>query len=160
MIIDGQLINSISSELAEYKDDSQAFWDTLDGETDVMQLVGTIIEEIVEADEGQKMVSQIIEKYSTRRTYLKSKTKRLRKSLEYILMSTGQKSIPHPFATISMRGGSESLNIYDEASIPSQLTKTTTTPDTAEIKKQIKAGVQIDGAELVTGPEILSLRMK
>ena len=68
--------------------------------------------------------------------------------------------IPHPLATVSLRNGIQSVVIRDEKIIPTQLCKTTVTPDKAEIKKQLKAGVEIDGAELVTGQQTISVRMK
>ena len=59
-----------------------------------------------------------------------------------------------------MRKGTESVAITNEKEIPTQLCKVTSTPDKTEIKKQLKAGVQIEGAELVTGPQTISIRMK
>ena len=54
----------------------------------------------------------------------------------------------------------QSVVIHDEKAIPTQLCKTTVTPDKAEIKKQLKAGVEIDGAYLFTGEQTISVRMK
>ena len=43
MRIDSAMITAISEELAPYRDDEDAFWDTLDGETDVLDLVTKIL---------------------------------------------------------------------------------------------------------------------
>ena len=80
--------------------------------------------------------------------------------LKTIMLCANEKKIPHPLATISLRNGMESVVIRNEKEIPSQLCKVTSTPDKTEIKKQLKAGVQIEGAELVTGPQTVSVRMK
>ena len=49
---------------------------------------------------------------------------------------------------------------YNPNEIPTQLTKVSITPDKTEIKKQLKAGIKIDGAELVTGAQTISIRTK
>ena len=75
-------------------------------------------------------------------------------------LCTEQSKIPHELATVSLRKGTESVSIIDEKEIPSQLCKVSITPDKTEIKKQLKAGIKIDGAELVTGAQTVSIRMK
>jgi len=160
MKLDSAIITMLSEELAPFKDDLEVFWDTLDGETDVMEAVGSIIEQIVETDAQYKAVQTIIEKYSNRKNTIQRRRDSLKLSLKRLLLWTGQSKIPHTLATISLRKGAEALLIHDERKIPSQLCKVTITPDKVAIKNQLKAGVQIDGAELVAGPETISIRMK
>jgi hypothetical protein len=99
-------------------------------------------------------------RYSERRSLHDARKVRLNQMLKTILLCTNQSKIPHPLGTVSLRKGTESVAITNEKEIPSQLCRTTVTPDKAEIKKQLQAGVQIDGAELVTGPQTISVRMK
>ena len=159
-VINTALLTALAEELAEYKDDLHTFWDTLDGETDVMDAVGVIIQDIVEADAQAASVAQIIERYQDRASAIKSRKEALKRSLKAIMAATGQTKIPHALATISLRKGSDSLVITNEEDIPSQLCKVTITPDKAAIKNQLKAGAEVPGAELVTGPETISMRMK
>jgi|TARA_R110000868_G_scaffold71036_1_gene208520 RNAse (barnase) inhibitor barstar len=160
MRLDTLILSEISSQLEEYREDLDVFWDTLDGETDIMDVVGVILEHIIETDANINAMDEIAKKYSERKSGLKSKREGLTKSLKSILLLTGQTKIPHGIATVSLRNGVESLVIRDEAQIPSQLCKVFTEPDRAEIKKQLKAGVEIEGAELTTGPQTISIRMK
>jgi hypothetical protein len=76
------------------------------------------------------------------------------------MLCANQTKIPHALATISLRKGTESVNIINPNEIPTQLTKVSITPDKTEIKKQLKAGIKIDGAELVTGAQTISIRTK
>ena len=46
MLLNKELIERIAEELAPYADDIDVFWDTLDGETDVMDVVGTLLETV------------------------------------------------------------------------------------------------------------------
>ena len=50
MRVNTLLITSIAEELAPYKDDQEAFWDTLDAETDVLDLVGQVLKELSDAE--------------------------------------------------------------------------------------------------------------
>lgn len=160
MHLNSSMLTYMAEELEPYKDDLELFWDTLDGETDVIELVGTVLKEISEADAGMIACNHLAKQYSERRSVLDARKTRLTKMLKSILLCCNQKKIPHPLATVSLRSGVESLIIRNEEAIPTQLCKVTSTPDKTEIKKQLKAGVQIEGAELVTGPQTISIRMK
>ena len=63
-----------------------------------------------------------------------------------------------PIATVSKRIDSLSVKITDEASVPSQLCKTVTTPDKAAIKAQLQAGESVPGAEMARGPDGVTVR--
>ena len=143
-----------------YKDDEDAYWDTLDGETDVLDLVGSALEDLNAADGDIEKLSYLIKIYSDRRDIVKYRKDSIKRGLQSILAVTGQKKIPHALATVSLREGSERVMITNPEEIPSQLCKVTRTPDKAEIKKQLLAGEKIEGASLETGPSTISVRMK
>ena len=160
MQIDSGLVTMVSEELADYADDLETFWDTLDGETDVLDFVGTVLEKVNETECQIEAMNALIDRYNLRRNGLKQRKDALKETLHKILLMTNQKKIPHAIATVSLRKGGEILNITDENKIPSQLCKVNIIPDKIEIKKQLQAGVQIDGAELVSGNTTISIRMK
>lgn len=160
MRIDTALLTALTEELEPYKEDMETFWDTIDGETDIMDLVGDLLEQLIKAKADQMQCKARADMYSTRASGHASREETIKRSMLQILQATGQTKIPHAFGTISLRKGTESLRITDEREIPSQLTRVTVTPDKAEIKKQLKAGVEIEGAELFTGPETIAVRMK
>lgn len=160
MRIDAALITQIATELEPYREDVDAFWDTLDGETDIMELVGKTIEAIVETDAQDDAVSAIIERYQSRRSAIAARKGALMQNLKTILLATGEQKLPHALGTVYTRKGSTSVTITDLEAIPTQLCRITRTPDKAAIKKLLDAGEKIDGAELTTGPDNVSLRMK
>ena len=63
-------------------------------------------------------------------------------------------------ATISRRAGLPSVQITDEAAIPSQLCKTTVAPDKAAIKAQLLAGETVPGAQIVMGADGVTVRVR
>lgn len=160
MQIDTALLTYLADELGPYKDDLDTFWDTMDGETGIIDVVGKIIEGLVEADANEDAVNAIIARYNGRKSAIQGRRDSLKRALKRVMLATGQPTIPHPIATVSLRKGTTSVVIEDEKEIPSQLCKVTVTPDKTEIKKQLKSGVEIDGARLVTGPQTVNIRMK
>ena len=160
MRLNTSMLTHMAEELEPYKQDLELFWDTLDGETDVMDLVGKTLSEISEAEAGMIACQEMSKRYSERRSLLEARKVRLNKMLKTIMLCADEEKIPHPLATVSLRKGMESVVIVNPEEIPTQLCKVTSSPDKTEIKKQLKAGVQIEGAELVTGPQTVSIRMK
>jgi hypothetical protein len=85
-----------------------------------------------------------------------------KKNIKLILQHAALQKAERPLATVSIRPGSLSVRIVEEADIPSQLMreKITRAPDKAEIKAQIEAGVEVPGAVLERGDETVSVRVK
>jgi hypothetical protein len=52
------------------------------------------------------------------------------------------------------------VEVINADEVPSQLCKTTVTPDKAAIKKQLEAGEAVPGAALVMGAPSISIRVK
>lgn len=162
MRIDLPLIERVAAELAPYRDDEDVYLDTLDGETDAIDL----LDREIAAEQADRAT---VEAITAHITALKARADRIsmradahRKAQKLILQATGLRKIERPLATLSLRPGSVSVRIIDEASIPSQLctVKTVTSPDKAAIRKQIEAGEYVPGAELVRGEDTLSVRIK
>ena len=85
-----------------------------------------------------------------------------RKNLRLILNAMGVPKAERALATVSLRPGTLSVRIVDEAEIPSQLMreKVTRAPDKAAIKAALEAGETIPGAELARGDDVLMMRIR
>lgn len=163
MRADINLIERVSAELTDALGedfDAETFWDTLDGETDAMDVIGHLIRQREESKAHAEASKALAEEYTARKRRLDDKAKAMAAALGTILDATGQRKVPHPLGTVSRTSGRMSCQITDEASIPTQLTVTTTRPDTAAIKKALEAGEAVPGAELVRGPDGLTVRVK
>ena len=57
------MLTYMAEQLEPYKDDLQLFWDTLEGETDVMDLVGKTLKEISEAEAGMIACQEVAKQY-------------------------------------------------------------------------------------------------
>ncbi len=157
------LISRISEELRDMLGDEfdpETFWDSLDGETDAVDIADRLISSMQDdatlADAAKEYAAEI----SSRAKRISERAGAKKKALLQILDATGEKKLERPLATISRRAGSISVSITEESVIPSQLMKTTVFPDKSEIKKQLQAGEVVPGAELVRGPDTVSVRVK
>jgi hypothetical protein len=160
---DLNLIERVSEQLVAMLGDdfdAETFWDTLDGETDAMDVIGHLIRSREEAKAHADASKALAREYTDRARRLDEKQKALASSLGVILDATGQRKVAHPFGTVSRTNGRMSLVIEDEASIPSQLTKTTVAPDKGAIKAQLEAGETVPGARLERGADGLTVRVK
>ena len=160
MQIDTATLTYISEILEEYRDDLDTFWDTLDGETNVMDKVGAILLSMNEAKASAQANKELAEMYAARRAMMEERHKSLAKALKTIMLATGQSKIPHPLGTVSLRPGVQSVVVHDETKLPTQLFKVTRTPDKSAIKAALQEGNEIEGAMLVTGGQSVSVRMK
>lgn len=158
-----RLIEQVSAHLVEMLGDDydpDTFWDSLDGETDTMDLIGHLVQRRVEAVNFEIANKAIANTYSARASAMAARSKAMSKALGRILDATGQQKVAHPLATVSRTKPRVSASVTDESEIPTQLTITTTRPDMAAIKKQLDAGEFVPGAELVSGEPGTTVRMK
>ena len=136
--------------------DDTTFWDTLEGETDVMDVIGKLLRERLEA-KAQAAAMQDIERiYAARKAAAKKREDACRAALGKVLVAVGQDKVKHPEGTVYFTPGRERLEVTDPDEIPSQLCKRV--PDEAAVKAQLAAGETVPGARLVTGDRILNVR--
>lgn len=136
------------------------FLDTMDGETDALDLADRLIAEIQHDAALVAALKAQEEAMSQRRARLENRERAKRKVAGELLEALGVKRLERPRATLTRSAGRTRLDITDPDAIPSQLhtVKTTTTPDTAAIKRLLEAGEDVPGATLVRGNDTLTLR--
>lgn len=159
---DIKLIEAVSgflvSELGE-DFDAETFWDTLDGETDAIDLIDHILASMQDdaalADAAKSQATAI----AARAKRITERAAAKKKTLKLILDATGQKKVERPRGTVSKMAGRVSVEITDENAIPTQLCVTKIQPDKSAIKKQLDAGEDVPGARLVRGSDTVSVRV-
>lgn len=161
---DIHLIERMSAQIREMLGDDYdeaTFTDTLEGCTSIMEIADRIIAKMLH-DEAMVAAGEAeIAELKRRNERQAVRAKGWKPLLLTVLNAADLKKLERPRATISRRAGSVSVQITDEASIPSQLctVKTITAPDKAAIRKQIEAGETVPGAVLVRGDETVSVRV-
>lgn len=142
--------------------DAETFLDTLDGETDALDIADTLIRDMQEAEALAAATKALADDYAARAKRIGDRPRAIKAALLHLLDAIGEKKLERPAATVSRRAGSLSVKITDADAVPSQLctVKTVTAPDKAAIKAQIDAGEVVPGAELVRGDDTVTVRVK
>lgn len=160
---DFNLIKMIADEIREALGDdfdAQAFMDTLEGETSAADIADRLIAEMADAEAMADAIRTQVNDLTARRQRYDMRGEAFRRQMLTLLNAVGEKKIERPRATISRRAGLPSVQITDEAAVPTQLCKTTVTPDKAAIKAQIMAGEVVPGAAIVIGDDGVTVRVK
>ncbi|WP_165775077.1 siphovirus Gp157 family protein [Mameliella alba] len=160
--IDTNFIAAVSADLADMLGDDfdpETFWDTLDGETDALDIADRLLSQRAEAKALTEAAKTQAAELSKRASRIAARASAFDKALFALLDATGQNKLERPAATVSRRKGSLSVHITDESAVPSQLCKTTVAPDKTAIKAQLQAGEDVPGAELVRGDDGVTVRV-
>ena len=156
------LIEAVAALLQPYADDEDLYQDMIEGETDALDLLDSQIASMQNDEALAEAIKAQEANLKARRERIEWRADAHKKAALLIMNAAGLKKAERPRATISVRPGSVSVQITDEAEIPSQLMreKITRAPDKAAIKAQLEAGETVPGAELVRGAETISVRVK
>ena len=162
MRINTHLIEQISALLRDVlgeEFDPETFWDTLDGETDIADMIDHLLRDRMAARALAEAIKSESDALSLRRKRMEARGQAADKALLMILNATGERKVVRPLATVSRRVGALSVEITDEAAVPSQLCKTVVTPDKGAIKAQLQAGEPVPGAALTRGEDGVTVRV-
>lgn len=156
------LIEAIAALLQPYADDEDLYQDMIEGETDALELLDVQIATMQNDEALAEAIKAQEASLKARRERIEWRAAARKEAARLVMVAAGLKKAERPRATISVRPGSVSVHITDEAEIPSQLMreKITRSPDKAAIKAQLEAGETVPGAELVRGAETISVRVK
>lgn len=156
------LIAAMAEVLAPYRGDEETYLDTLDGETDILDLLDSELAAMQSDEALAEAIKAREADLKTRRERIEMRAEAHRRNLKLVLQHASLPKAERPLATVSLRPGSLSVRIVNEADIPSQLMreKITRSPDKAAIKAQIEAGETVPGAILERSDETVSVRVK
>ena len=141
-------------------DDQDTFLDTLDGETDAMDILGTLIKERNEVLGNEAALKELAKQYKERADRMNAKADAIAQTMGHLLDAMGERKVQHPFATVSRTKPRARVVIEDEHQIPSQLMKVKKSPDLTAIKAQMDAGEYVPGAAIALGNEGVTVRSK
>ena len=146
MFINYEEIRRMSDSIREMcGDDEDTLLDTLDGETDAMDILGKLIQQDQELKSQEKAVKELIDLYRKRVSTLTARQDATRQVMLQLLGAMGQKKVPHALATVSVTKPRWSVEITDEAQVPTQLKVTTSKPDIQAIKRSWTMANQCQG---------------
>ncbi len=157
-------LHEITGELKQIENldfDAETIENTLDGVRGEFNDKAVAIIKIVEnmaADTS--VIDAEIERLKARKTTIQNNQKRLRNYLLHNMQATGISKITCPLFTVSLRIGSESVDILDESEIPDKyvIAEVVEKIDKNAIKADLRAGKEVNGAALKRGETTIQIK--
>jgi hypothetical protein len=140
--------------------DDETFLDTLDGETDALDIADHLIASMQDDEALATATKEQADALAARSRRIGGRAATKKRALLAVIDAIGVKKLERPRATVSRRAGGLSVQISDEAAVPSQLCKVVRTPDKTAIKRHIEAGEDVPGARLERGPNGVTVRTR
>ena len=135
--------------------DPEFFADTLDGETDVMDIIGGVLQAIAETEAMEAKNKSLASLYADRAKVLSERRDAMRGVIARIMDCMGERTVRHAFATISIRAGKDKPIVTDEAALPAELLKVKYSPDLTAIRDADYHG---DGVTWSNAGPVLTIR--
>ena len=161
MFVKFEEIQRISDQIRTITgDDQDTFLDTLDGETDAMDILGKLIQERTECSIYEGAAKELAATYTARAKRLSAKQDAISQTIGQLLDAMGETKVQHELATVSRTKPRWSVRVDCEEDVPTQLMKVTTRPDVAAIKKQMDDGETVPGCSILMGNPSITVRIK
>jgi hypothetical protein len=155
-------IDAMLKAYPELAEDDELRLDSIDGQTDIKDVVSRLLEAIGEASAHVDGLNTYLERVEQRRDRKKASVAALRSLVLRLMATANRDKLPLPVGTVSVHPGRKSVSITDLEAIPQGYFKIVSTKqaDKEAIRKRLEAGEFIPGAALVTGENVLTVRVK
>ncbi|MEY4034573.1 MAG: hypothetical protein RL492_1767 [Verrucomicrobiota bacterium] len=161
LLMETKAAEALKADLAALTDDVDAIRDTLEGETNLRELVRDVLLSIEEDQLLMDGCKARISDLEAREARLEKRIETKRALIEKALMVGDIPSVETDIGTVSLSAKPRALIIKDEAVIPSEFWKAAPPKlDKNAIKSAIRDGREVPGAELDNGGVIMTLRRK
>lgn len=144
-------------ELAE---DGIALADTLEGLSDLKDVVSRFIRDAREDEARAKALSGIIEEMAERKRRLNDRAAKREAIAMSLMLSVELTRVEQPDFTASVGWSRRPVVVTDEATLPDAFVRVTRAPDKTAIGKALADGTEIPGAVLGNGHRVLTVRTK
>ena len=152
-------LSALRISYPELEDDEVLKLDVFEGQTDLHYILAKLVDSERDADSLAKAVAVRISDLQARKSRAERRKEALRGLMFRLLKAAGVPRVPLAEATISIGRKAASVEIVDEALLPTNVVKITTAPDKKAIAELLKAGTDVPGAKMGEAGEQLSVRV-
>lgn len=147
--------------LAAFPDlDPETLADTLEGLSDLPEVMDDLIHGAQEAEAMAKAVGEIAADNTERKQRLKRRADRLRQAAQALMEAAGEQKFQRPDYTLSLRKVPPKAVVTELEELPDDYCKLTRSADLNKIKEALKDGTVIPGAYLTNESQSVSVRTK
>ena len=155
-----RLRESLIVEFPELVEDNETLADTLEGETELPDVISRFIRDARHDEAMAIALGGIIKEEQERKARLGARADK-RRAIALALMSSAQmRNLVQPDFSASIRFVPPKVEITDDTKLPDQFVRITRTPDKIAIREALGKGEQVPGAGLGNGSETLSIRTR
>ena len=151
---------ALLGEFPELAEDEQALADTLDGQTEAVDLVAGLIRAARQEEAFSKALGEMMAEQRDRKARREQKAERYRTAALAIMQAMGERKIEQADFTVSIRSVPASLEIPDDNLVPDDFAKYERKIDRNAVKDFLKSGEKPNWASLRDGGITLSARWK
>jgi seryl-tRNA synthetase len=160
------IYNAIKAQLAEefdLEEDDAALLDTLDGESNLKDVLSAMAREVERCEEFAEAINNIIVSNKQRKERFERKADKLRQSIGWAMQEAGLKKVEAADVTLSLRNNPPSLVTTcepEDAPDNFRTVKTTYAFDKKAIKEALAEGDILSFAYLNNQPQSVQIRTK
>lgn len=142
-------------------DEDQALADTLEGESDFLDLCAAALREAKAREAMAEGLNGLITDMQTRKARMEHGAERIRQIVAEAMLEAGERKITAPDMTVSVRDGKPKLS-FDIDRLPDRYKTPVTTfkPNKEAIQKAVDHGDVPEGVTISNGGPVLTLRIK
>lgn len=156
-----QIIIEIDRLLEAYPDladDEDLRLDTIEGETDAMDVAARLYRSIATARAMQVGLMAEMNKMRDRKERYAAREERTRDLLMMLMQAMDTRKLELPAATLSIGPSRSKVVVVDEDQLPEEFVRIKREADKTRIGSALKAGQTVPGAALSNGGETLTIR--
>lgn len=151
-------VAALLAQFPELVEDEELLLSALEGETDFDAVMSRLVDAFLDAVAMKEALASRMSNLRERSARFDRQAKTFKAMMQRLMDASGLLKLSLPEATLSIRQGSQSVEVTDERVLPQGYF--VRTPDKTAIKAALKAGEPLPGAKLVTGEPSLSIRTK
>lgn len=144
-------------------DDDQALIDTLDGETNIKEMLALLARSAKEREAAESAAKAVAQVYQERAKRHKAAQEALKKTIIAAMLQLGEKTIKHPLVTLTYRKLDDKIEIVDKepALAPEEFTRTRTIVefDLSKIEANIDEAVEMGIAIIHSDRHSVTIRI-
>jgi len=153
-------IAKLISDNPDLAEDELLRLDVLEGQTDIMKVIGKALEEAQTAKAFASGLKDYEADIHARRGRFERKEAAMKSLIRSIMLSADLDKLMFTGATLSISKPRASVNVLNVDELPQGFYRLKKEADKTALKKALEAGEKVPGAELSLGEETLTIRVK
>jgi hypothetical protein len=152
--------DALLAEFPELADDGETLSDTLEGETNLPDVLADLIRSARRDEAMADGLGTIIKDNHERKSRLQARADKRRRMVLALMNAVEMGKLEQPDFTASVRRVPPGVVVTDEAALPDDYCRITRAPDKTKLRDALGRGEAIPGATLGNGSDTLTIRTR